>query len=50
MHGLFKFNRLTFGSDAISDCAKNLKDLQKLKLTYPPEKEQVNALCINLKA
>jgi len=50
MQGLFKFSRWESAPDAISDCAKNLKDLQKLKMTYPPEKEQVTALCINLKA
>jgi hypothetical protein len=48
MQGLFKFNRLTYSSDAISDCAKKLKDLQKLKMTYPPKDE--NLISINLKA
>ena len=50
MQGLFKFNRMTFVSDAISDCAKNLKDLQKLKMTYPHESEDTKAIIINLKA
>ncbi len=50
MLGLFKFNRPSSGGGAISDCAKNLKDLQKLKMTYPTEKEPTTALCINLKA
>ena len=50
MLGLFKFNRPSSTGGAISDCAKGLKDLQKLKATYPPEKEPTMALCINLKA
>ncbi|MCM1265086.1 MAG: hypothetical protein NC200_02710 [Candidatus Gastranaerophilales bacterium] len=50
MLGLFKFNRPSSGGGAISDCAKNLKDLQKLKMTYPTAKEPTTALCINIKA
>ena len=50
MQDLFKFSRWASAPDAISDCAKNLKDLAKLKLTYPPQTEPVTALCINLKA
>ena len=50
MQGLFKTNRMTFVSDAISDCAKNLKDLQKLKMTYPHEEQSTKAIVINIKA
>ena len=50
MQGLFKFNRWATPSDAISDCAKNLQDLQKLKMTYPPEEKETMAIFINLKA
>ena len=50
MQGLFKFSRWASAPDAISDCAKNLKDLEKLKLTYPPRTESKTALNINLKA
>ena len=50
MQGLFKFNRRMTSGDAISDCAKNLKDLQKLKMTYPSITEDTKQLFINLKA
>ena len=50
MQGLLKYLRPNFSGDAISDCAKNLKDLKKLKLTYPPEEESTKAIFINLKA
>lgn len=50
MLGLFKFCRPAPAVDAISDCAKNLIELHKLKGTYPPEEEPAVALCINLKA
>ena len=50
MQGLFKFNRMTFVSDAISDCAKNLKDVNRLKMTYPPKTDETKEFCINLKA
>ncbi len=36
--------------DAISSCAKNLKNLQRMKASYPQEEQQITALCINLKA
>lgn len=50
MQGLFKFNRMTFVSDAISDCAKNLKDVNRLKLTYPPKDNGSKEFFINIKA
>ena len=50
MQGLFKFSRWMTSGDAISDCAKNIKDLSKLKLTYPPEQEEEHKMVINLKA
>ena len=50
MLGLFKFSRSASAGGAISDCAKNLKELQKLKMTYPIEKEPTVALSLNLKA
>ena len=50
MQELFKYCRSAFVDDAISNCAKNLKDLQKLKATYPPEKDLVTDFSINLKA
>lgn len=50
MQGLFKFNRPAYASDAISDCAKNLKDLKKLKMTYPPESQLNRDFAINIKA
>ncbi len=48
MQGLLKYLSPAFGKDAISDCAGKIKDLKKLKMTYPPEDDK--ALCINLKA
>ena len=50
MQGLLKYLRPEMGRDAISDCAKNLKDLNKLKMTYPAEVESDKAIFINLKA
>ena len=50
MQGLFKFNRWMTSGDTISDCAKNLKDLQKLKMTYPSMTEESKQTFINLKA
>ena len=50
MQGLFKYFRLTSVSDDISDCAKELKNLKRLKDTYPPELNKENDLSINLKA
>ena len=50
MQGLLKYLSPQFGRDAISDCAKNLKDMKKLKMTYPPESEPDKDLFINLKA
>ena len=50
MKDLLKFCRWVSTPDTISDCAKNLKDLQKLKMTYQPQEEQSMAICINLKA
>ena len=50
MQGLFKYFRLTPVGDNISDCAKGLKDLKRLKTTYPPEAGEKDALSINLKA
>ena len=50
MKDLLKFCRWVSTPDTISDCAKNLKDLQKLKMTYPPQEEQSMAICVNLKA
>ena len=40
---------MSFG-DPISDCAKGLKDLQKLKMTYPTDSEESKQMFINLKA
>ena len=50
MQELLKLIRPSLGSDAISDCAKNLKDLKKLKSTYPQEVTNDTAVLINLKA
>lgn len=50
MQGLLKYLRPELGSDAISDCAKNLKTLKRLRMTYPPEFDQDKAVVINLKA
>lgn len=49
MQDLLKYCRMPFGSDTISNCANELKELQKLKLTYPPKEESL-AISINLKA
>lgn len=48
MQGLLKYITPAFGKDNISDCASQLRDLKKLKMTYPPEHEK--ELVINLKA
>ena len=50
MQGLFNFISSSSNGDAISDCAKALKDLKKMRVSYPPEEKQTTALCINLKA
>ena len=50
MKDLLKYIRPMLGSDDISDCAKNLKELKKLKLTYPSEMISTDAMFINLKA
>ena len=50
MQGLLKYIRPMLGSDAISDCAKNLKDMKRIKMTYPQESEQEKGCVINLKA
>ena len=50
MQGLFKYLRPEMGRDAISDCAKNLKDMKRISMTYPPKTEQLQASVINLKA
>ena len=50
MQGLFNFISSSSNGDAISDCAKALKDLKKMRVSYPPEEKQTIALCINLKA
>lgn len=50
MQGLLKYLSPKLGKDAVSDCAKNLIDLKKLKMTYPPESECDREMCINLKA
>ena len=48
MQGLLKYLIPAFGKDVISDCAGKIKDLNKLKMTSPPEENK--DLCINLKA
>ena len=48
MQGLLKYLTPAFGKDNISDCASQLKDLKKLKMTYPPVDDKT--MCINLKA
>ena len=50
MQELLNLIRPSLGRDAISDCAKNLKDLKKLRGTYPPETDPDKAIFINLKA
>jgi len=50
MQGLFKYFRLTSVSDDISDCAKELKNLKRLKETYPPVIEEEQKIFINIKA
>ena len=50
MKDLLKLFRKTESADAVSVCAKTLKDLHKLKMTYPPEEISDRAICINLKA
>jgi len=50
MQGLFKFNRRTTFGDPISNCAKGLKDLDRLKHTFPVDDGQTKQLVINLKA
>ena len=50
MQGLLKYLSPQFGKDAISDCAQNLKDIKRLKMTYPPELIPDKAMFINLKA
>ncbi|MBO6271445.1 hypothetical protein J6O48_01555 [bacterium] len=50
MKDLLKYIRPAFSRDAISDCANGLKDLKKLKMTYPPEEKMTEAIFINLKA
>ncbi len=39
-----------FSDDPISNCANNLKNLERLKASYPHEEKKTTALCINLKA
>lgn len=36
--------------DAISSCANNLKNLQKMRASYPPVESNIAEHCINLKA
>ncbi len=50
MQGLFKFIKLSNNDDAISNCANKLKELKKMRVSYPPEDQSTTALCINLKA
>ena len=48
MQGLFKFKNNIFLTDTISKYAKECKDFEHLKQSYPPEENL--ALSINLKA
>lgn len=50
MQSLLNSITSSINGDAISDCAKNLKTLEKLKASYPHEQKKTTALCINLKA
>ena len=50
MQGLFNFIKSSVHDDAISSCANNLKELKKMRVSYPPEEQPTTALCINLKA
>ena len=50
MQGLFNFISSSSSGDSISDCAKALKDLKKMRASYPPEEKTTSALCIKLKA
>ena len=49
MQRLFKYLCLTSDKDAVSDCAKELKNLKRMKQSYPPENKE-EQLFINLKA
>ena len=48
MQGLLKYLTPAFGKDNISDCASRLKEMKKLKMTYPPVEDKT--ISINLKA
>ena len=50
MKDLLKYLCPSLGRDAISDCANNYKNLEHLKMTYPPEVTHDTAIFINLKA
>ena len=50
MSKLFNFSRWTNSGDSISDCAKFLKDLEKMKMTIPHEEQEFKSMFINIKA
>jgi len=50
MQSLLKYFTSSVNDDAISNCAYNLKNLERLKASYPHEEKKTTALCINLKA
>ena len=50
MQSLLKYLTSSVNDDAISNCANNLKNLERLKASYPHEEKKTTALCINLKA
>lgn len=49
MQKLFRYLCLTSDKDVVSDCAKELKNLKRMKQSYPSENKD-NQLFINLKA
>lgn len=49
MTKLFNLGRWMSSGDVISDCAKSLKDLEKLKMSLPQE-QQEKSIFINIKA
>lgn len=50
MSELFKFSKWATQVNKISDCAKGLKDLERIKMTLPPEEQDLKSMFINIKA
>ncbi|MCR5266229.1 MAG: hypothetical protein K6E29_06510 [Cyanobacteria bacterium RUI128] len=50
MSELFKFSKWATQINKISDCANGLKELEKFKMTFPPEEQDLKSMLINIKA